>query len=490
MRYPLLGKAVALGAVALALMAALAMVSDIVSEREGRLRQAEQSVMDSLASQQTLVGPVLHRQCEETWDAPQGDEKDRRMVRMHREFNVVQPAQTLAIKAKTQQEPRYRGIYKVNGYAVKAELNATFLAADLSPPSPTMSHGQVACKPARLWVALGDTRGLGRVELRANNTLLSVAPGTQHVSHARGFHAMLPETIIAQGAQAPLRVQVQLDLQGTAQLAFAPTGHDNQIELTSDWPHPSFAGRSLPGSREVTAKGFTARWNVTALATSAGQQLMAGGPACGLDGRPLFYATASSAFTARPVGGMDESHIRRQEPAASVSPVSCVETLGVNFIEPVNNYVLSDRATKYGLLFIALTFIGVVLIEVQRRLRVHPIQYLLVGAALVMFFLLLVSLSEHLAFSVAYAIASTACTVLLALYGRFVLGGLRSGLAFGGAIAALYGALFLLLQLEQSALVLGSVLLFAVLACVMMVTRHIDWYAFTANLRREGQVAK
>jgi inner membrane protein len=107
-----------------------------------------------------------------------------------------------------------------------------------------------------------------------------------------------------------------------------------------------------------------------------------------------------------------------------------------------------------------------------------------------MFFLLLVSLSEHLAFAQAYVMASTACTVLLALYGRFVLGGLRPGLVFGGAIAALYGALFLLLQLEQSALVLGSILLFVVLACVMMSTRHIDWYAFTANLRREEQAAR
>ncbi len=489
MRYPLLGKAAALGAVALALTAALAMVSDIVSEREGRLRQAEQSVMDSLASQQTLVGPVLQRQCEESWDTVQGDDKERRMVRMQREFTSNTPPQTLNIKATTHQEPRYRGIYKVNGYAMKADVQASFLPSQLLTPPPSMKNGVVVCKLPTLWLALGDTRGLGRTELRVGETPLAVLPGTQHASHPRGFHAVVPEQVLAQTGETPWRVQVQLDLLGTAQLAFAPTANDNQIELTSDWPHPSFAGRTLPGTREITAKGFSARWQLSALATSAGQQLAAGGVVCGLNGlASSVYASTAQVETV--VGGVDESRLRTPQPKPGVSQLACIEALGVSFIEPVSSYVLSDRATKYGLLFIALTFVGVALVEVQRRLRVHPIQYLLVGAALVMFFLLLVSLSEHLAFSVAYAMASTGCTVLLALYGRFVLGGLRAGLVFGGGIAALYGALFLLLRLEQSALVLGSILLFAVLACVMMVTRHIDWYAFTANLRREGAGSK
>jgi inner membrane protein len=488
MRYPLLGKAVALGAVALALMASLAAVSDIVSEREGRLRQAELSVMDSLASQQTLVGPVLQRQCEESWDALQGDDKDRRVVRMQREFTSNTPPQTLNIKATTRQEPRYRGIYKVNGYAMKADVQASFLPSQLLPPSPTMKNGVVVCKLPTLWLALSDTRGLGRTELRVGQTQLPVLPGTRHASHPRGFHAVVPEPVLAETTETPLRLQVQLELLGTAQLAFAPTADDNQIELTSDWPHPSFAGRSLPGTREVTDKGFSARWQVSALATSAGQQLAAGGAVCALNGLPSSFG-GSTAQVESLVGGVDERRMRAPQPASGVSQLPCIETLGVSFMEPVSSYVLSDRATKYGLLFIALTFVGVALVEVQRRLRVHPIQYLLVGFALVLFFLMLVSLSEHLAFTSAYVVASTACTLLLTLYGRFVLGGLRPGLVFGTAIAALYGALYMLLQLEQSALVLGSMLLFVVLAAVMMATRHMDWYAFTANVRRQEQSA-
>ena len=155
-------------------------------------------------------------------------------------------------------------------------------------------------------------------------------------------------------------------------------------------------------------------------------------------------------------------------------------------MDPVSPYVLSDRATKYGLLFIALTFVGVGALEVLRRLRVHPIQYLLVGSALAIFFLLLVSLSEHVPFAVAYLAAAAACTALLTFYGAFVLRGSRAGAAFGAAIGGLFGALYALLQLEQTALLLGSILLFAVLAAVMVATRRIDWYGLFARMRAEG----
>ncbi len=483
MRYPLLGKAAALGAVTLALVAALGTVGGIVAEREGRLREAEQNVMDSLAGRQTLVGPVLHRQCEESWDATQQVEgQPQRVVRMRREFSTTALPKSLNVKADARQEPRYRGIFKVNGYALKAEVQAGFAESQWAMPGATMKQGVVMCKAPVLWMAVGDARGLARAELRLNGSPLPVSPGTLQRSHPRGFHAVVPEPMPTPGA-GDWRVQAQLELLGTAQLAFAPVADDNQVELVSDWAHPSFAGRSLPGNRDVTPKGFTARWQLSALATAAGQQLANGGVACGLDGRPSFYPAQPVSAPA----GSDEARMATPAAAAGVAPPDCIETFGVNFIDPVNSYVLADRATKYGLLFIGLTFVGVALVEVQRRLRVHPIQYLLVGCALALFFLLLVSLGEHLAFAWAYAAASAACTALLTFYGCFVLRGLRAGLAFGGAVGVLYGALFLLLRMEQSALVLGSVLLFAVLAAVMFATRRIDWYAFTADIRRQEQ---
>jgi inner membrane protein len=252
-----------------------------------------------------------------------------------------------------------------------------------------------------------------------------------------------------------------IEVVGTGDLAFAAVGDATHVALASDWPHPSFAGRFLPAPRSVGDRGFTAEWNLTSLATTAPQEAAAGAPACVFGDTP-------------------------PESPAARERTRCVETFGVAFIDPVSPYTLSDRATKYGLLFIALTFVGVAAVEVMKRVRVHPIQYLLVGAAIAVFFLLLVSLSEHVAFGIAYLAASTACTLLLAFYGRFVLGGTGAGLAFGAAVAVLYGVLYALLQLEQNALVLGSMLLFAVIAAMMVATRHIDWYALFARMRSDA----
>ena len=193
----------------------------------------------------------------------------------------------------------------------------------------------------------------------------------------------------------------------------------------------------------VDDTGFQALWSISSLATSAPRQLVQGASPCMLD-------APEQAMTVAPG-----------------KPSNCVETFGVQFFDPVSPYVLSDRATKYGLLFIALTFVGVGLVEVLRQLRVHPIQYLLVGGGIAVFFLLLVSLTEHLPFGVSYAVASAACTLLLGFYGSFVLRGVKAGAAFGAGIAALYGALYVLLLQEQAALVVGSIGIFLTLAAIM-----------------------
>ena len=155
----------------------------------------------------------------------------------------------------------------------------------------------------------------------------------------------------------------------------------------------------------------------------------------------------------------------------------------VSFIDPVNPYVLSDRAVKYAVLFVVLTFVAVGLVEVRSGRRVHPVQYLLVGLALSLFFLLLLSLSEHLPFAAAYVLAAAACAGLLAFYASAVFARRLAGVAFGFGVVLLYGLLYTLLQMEQNALVIGSVMLFGALAAVMLLTRRIDWYAMFARLR-------
>lgn len=441
MRFPLLGKVVSLGIVVLALLTALNMMSGIVAERQARLREAQSSVSDSLASQQRLVGPMLQRRCEEAWGTTIGEGKDRKTQTERRQFVLATTPKSLDIDATAVLEPRYRGIFKVNGYALKVNLTAQWPDLGALQPKAEQARSRLSCDAPVLFVAVGDARGLRHVALRIQGEPIDVLPGTPRKHLVQGFHATAPAGVVASGA--PVNAELVLELVGTEGLSIAPVGDITRVLLTSDWPHPSFQGRFLPNTREVGPQGFKASWQLNALATSA--------------------------------------------PREALADAEQIESFGVAFIDPVNPYVLSDRATKYGMLFILLTFVGVGLIEVLQRLRVHPIQYLLVGCALSVFFLLLVSLTEHLPFGWAYLTAGSACTLLLAYYGRFVLGSMRAGVLFGVALGALYGALYLLLQMEQAALVLGALLLFAVLAGVMAATRRLDWYTLVAQLRAQHQ---
>jgi inner membrane protein len=463
-RFPLLGKSLALGAVLIALVLALESVSGVVAERAGRLREAERSVAASLASAQTLVGPVLERDCSETWEATQGEGKEKKTVTERRDFKLVETPASLDIRGDAAIEPRYRGIFKVNGYVLKARFVAGWSDGVALVPQAQHTGSRLQCDAPMLFVALGDSRGVRSAAMQIDGVVVPVLAGTGHGAHPRGFHADVAESFA--GAHRALRAEVGLELVGTGELAFAPVGDSTRVTLASDWPHPSFGGRFLPIERQVGDAGFTARWQLNALATTAPQAALAGAPACRLDDV---------------AGDAPAAENGRRGP--------CVETFGVAFIDPVSPYVLSDRATKYGLLFIALTFVGVGAVEVMRRLRVHPIQYLLVGSALAVFFLLLVSLSEHVAFAVAYLAAAAACTALLTFYGSFVLRGSRAGAMFGLGVATLYAALYALLQLEQTALLLGSIMLFAVLAAMMIATRHIDWYRLFEGMRVDGGVA-
>ena len=211
--------------------------------------------------------------------------------------------------------------------------------------------------------------------------------------------------------------------------------------MPSAWPHPSFTGRILPdaGTR-ISREGFAAQWRTSHFATNLSQ---------------LHQRCVQS----------------RQCDAFNQ------HSLAVSFVQPVDLYQTVERSVKYGFLFIGLTFAAFFLFEVLKRLAIHPVQYALVGLALAIFFLLLISLAEHLGFAAAYAIAAASCVTLIGYYVAHVLKSTRRGTLFGLALSALYGLLYVLLRVEDHALLMGSLLVFACVASVMVATRRVDWYA-------------
>lgn len=438
-------KLFALALVVILLILALLKISGVVHDRQTYRQIAIQSVAQSLAGPQTLTGPLIHRACTEEWDVLNAD---KRVQTERREFTLVAAPASLTVKGASKLEPRARGLHATQVFNLKTGIVAEW--TDTSALKPTAEHAgsRMNCGQPLLMMAVSDSRGIRHASVKIGEQVLALKPGTFYGSYPRGVHAPLSMAMV--GA-APLQVQIELELVGTESISVVPLGGDTRVQITSNWPHPSFGGQFLPVERKVTDDGFEASWRVSSLASSAQQDV-----------------TQQDATKRR---GVCSPH------SDGSMHGSCVEAFNVTFVDPSNTYALSDRATKYGLLFIGLTFLAVGLFEFMKSLRVHPIQYLLVGAAMSMFFLLLVSLSEHMPFETAYAIAAAACVLLLTYYASYMLGRWSRGLPFGLGIATLYGMLFVLLRMEQTALLLGAVALFAVLAVIMMLTRQIDWYA-------------
>ncbi len=443
-RFPLLAKAVSLGAVLMVLMVGLSMIGGLASERMGYRAQAAASVRESLAGPQTIAGVVVTRRCTSTTEKTVEKEKVKTVERTDSTIVLKALPQSARWTTTSKIEPRYRGLYKVNSFGldVKSRIEWTDLKA-LAVPQFKAPVVALSCDVPQVEFAVSDPRGVRNVTLKGLAGALVVQPNNHPEVFRTGFAAQLPKSVAA--LEAPLALDLAMELVGLEALGFVPLAVENSVTLKSNWAHPSFLGAFLPNpsDRKPTAAGFEVSWSVSSLASNARSQLVKGAALCDV--------------------------------RIASSHEGCLQSFGVDFIDPINPASLSDRATKYGILFIVLTFAGIVLLEVLKGEAVHPVQYLLIGAAMAAFFLLLLSLSEHIAFVWAYVAAAVACVMLLTVYAKAALGGWKRALPMSAGLAVLYGVLYLVLQSEQHALLAGSLLVFAVLAGVMLMTRNVKW---------------
>jgi inner membrane protein len=439
----------------LAILLPLTMIRGTINERQAYRAEAVRSIAESFAGAQSIAGPVLVVPYVETVEVEEKNDKGEIVRRVKRDGPAKQWtffADTMDVAGNLAPSTRRLGLHEVRVYELKGMLAARFRVTIPADADPTLPR-----KIGRPWLGYGiaDVRGLAgspRLRIDGREHLLQQGLGSRD---GGGVHVRLQ----APRAGTALSFDSHLDfaLGGTESLAIAPIAKRNRIALASAWRHPRFNGAFLPRTRTINDKGFRAAWEISSLATSAQAQYLAG--------------------NLRAVAGPDEVG----NGSLSAVPVSeprrgTLDAIGVSLVDPVNVYSQADRASKYGLLFVLLTFIGFFMFELVKQLRIHPIQYGLVGLALAIFFLLLVSLSEHIAFGLAYLAASIACIGLLGFYVSYVLHSRARGLGFAAMLATLYAALYGLLVSEDNALVLGSGLLFVILAALMVVTRKIDWY--------------
>jgi inner membrane protein len=421
------------------LLVPMLLVASLVGEREGRARQVRADIAKVWGQSQQLFGPLLVVPYTIRIAASEGE---RRVEQIAERRAVFTPEQ-LAITAETATQVLHRGIYEAPVFTARVRIAGRFPSPDIGD---VVSDPQsVRWREAILVLGISDVSGLKEAAVLKLNGQTEVPflpslgiPGAQ----LSGIHAKLPalgpaaQQPAAGGTTPAFAFQLDLVLAGSLSLEFAPAARESRLAMTSDWRDPSFSGAFLPTERSLSSTGFTAAWTIPHLARSVPQAWSLSDQ--GIDRfRPYYF--------------------------------------GVSLFQPVGFYDLVMRAVKYDVLFVALAFMAVFVLELSSRERVHPVQYLFVGMALTFFYVLLLSLAEHIGFAVAYLAAAAATGGMLAVYVAKSLRSRNQGLLMAAVFAALYGLLYLILRLEDYALLAGALVGFLTLTIVMFATLHVDW---------------
>ena len=407
----------------------LMMVRELINERADYRSEVVDAIEQSTSGSQKLAGPLIAIPITETLTRMENQKE----VNYQRNWVYYWLPESLAVTGKQTVESRRVGIYSGqvwhNALQIKASFDPLRLAA--------LRKTNIVLGQPRLVVSVGDARGIGAILApEVNGNVLSVEPGLGISGDGAGIHMPMPA--LAEDNK-PLEIAFSLDLNGTGEFSLVPLGRNSELQLTSNWPHPGFLGSFLPTQREVSAAGYRAHWQSSWFANDMGSYFK------------------------------DDMEI----------PWSRLPAFSADVMSLADQYQLTDRATKYAILLIGLTFMAFFVFESLTRRPLHPMQYLLVGLSLVLFYLVLLALSEHIGFTAAWLAASLSGAVMNGIYLQAVLRGWRNSLLFVAALLLLDGVMWFLLHSEDSALLLGTGVLALALSVLMFLTRRVDWYALS-----------
>ncbi|HVG50549.1 MAG TPA: cell envelope integrity protein CreD [Xanthobacteraceae bacterium] len=410
-------------------------VRQLIEEREQRAESVRGEIAGLWGGSQFINGPVLIVPYVIARTVTVGERRTEELI----EQRAVFLPETLNIKVNAASRVLYRSIFEQTVYSGTVALEGRFNPPEISDVAPDIRS--VRWRDAVLAIGINDVSGLRTpVSASVNGAPITLEPSIGvPSSRSSGIHlklASLPGTSDATGPLPGFGFKLDFNLNGSAELLFAPTARETTVELMSDWPHPSFTGAFLPAERRIGPDGFSARWQVPHLARSLPQSWAA--PDAGLE---------------------------RIRPYA----------FGAKFFVPVDHYKQVTRAAKYAVMFLGIAFIAVFLIELKSPLRIHPVQYLFAGFAMVFFFVLLLSLSEHIGFAKAYALSATATGGMLSVYVGVVQHSAVKGAIMALVFGALYALLYMILRLEDYALLAGALLGFVLITVTMFATLKVEW---------------
>ena len=417
----------------LLLLVPIFMIQNLIDERSTLQQQVQTDIAKSSSGEQQVIGPFIHVQFIETYSV---DDKTTEELK-----TVLLLPESLKINSELSSFEKYRGIYKALLYRSTNSLEGKFNTEPLK---------QLADKEivrVSMAIAIEDIRGIGQGStMRINNQEYALQPGTKLAQLPEGVNIELDYNTLLE--QVIFDYQIDLNLQGMRKLAIAPVGKETSLSMQADWPHPSFVGDYLPIESSISEQGFAATWQTNYFATNLNELF-----------QHCVFQNQCGQFKQR--------------------------SMGVNLVDGVDQYLKSYRASNYAILVMILVFASFFLLEVLRNEPVHPVQYGFVGLALAVFYLLLISLGEHIGFNLAYLLSALASSLLLSIYVAGMLKNTKHGGLFLIGILFLYSLLYGLLSAEDYALLMGSLLVFVVLSLIMLLTRTVNWYQTKSQLEEQ-----
>ncbi len=434
-------KIVTIFIIALLLLIPTSMIESLIFERENTQKEAISEVSSKWGEEQTISGPFIS--IPYTKFVKEFSKKDsaEKLVPV-KDFIHVLP-NVLNINGNINPEERNRGIYEIVVYNSKVNISGKFSSINLSEFD--IPKENIQFDKAYLTVGINDLRGIEeQINLKWNTKTVSFNPGVTN------------NDIVKSGINAPVTVSsndsleygfsFDINLKGSQLLYFTPVGKVTDINMSSSWKNPSFNGAFLPDTRTVSDSGFKANWNVL--------------------------------------------HLNRNYPQAWIGSKFNIDNsaFGINLLLPVDNYQKSYRSIRYAILFIAFTFMVFFFIEILNKVFIHPIQYILVGIALIVFYSLLLSISEHLKFNLAFIISAIATLLLIAGYVKAILKSNQLTYLISSILLILYSFIFIIIQLQDFALLIGSIGIFIILGLVMYFSRKIDWYSLNLKDKNDDPV--
>lgn len=429
--------------IALLLNIPLEMISGKTHERSQFRHEAFNAIAKSWTKSQKVIGPIIQipytvERTKSVWDKNLNAYKNSTSRKRKSKWIVIDK---LNIESVVDNDVRYKGIYEIPVYTTKLSYSGALFKGVMDEIK--QYENVVEIHQPILSLSVSDPRGINSIPvLKIGDKHKTFMPGSLLSFNSNGIHARLDKETLKKEAD----FSFDIELRGMDKLSFIPVSKDAHLHMTSRWPHPSFLGDFLPAERTINSSGYDAKWKITSFASNIEEKVRncAKGKCEGL---------MHSDF-------------------------------GVKHIEPVDVYLQSERSVKYGFLFIALSFITFFLFEVLKNMSIHSVQYALVGFAVAIFYLLLLALSEHFSFVIAYFSATVACVLLLHVYLSSILENAKHAFIFSLVLSILYGVLYLIIKSEDFALLMGSILTFVALSAMMISTRNIDWFEVGERLAK------